>query len=238
MVYDASDYLVGSGAGNGLEGPIAGGLFIAAVASLVAVTGVPPFRGADVWTFALLAARGLPGGAGPGLGHAAERLRAGAGPPPARLAADRRPGVGRAGGVVPPAGSLIGSYSWPDGPGARSDPRRRLPRGPRRARARRDPGASGRVPAGGDPAVLPAPSGPGSPRHRHRRDRPSPPGRVTPTTWHDLVERLPEILADRVRAPGPGRMPSMIEPGELHRAPGRASSMPSPRRRPSTTPTR
>jgi hypothetical protein len=62
MVYDASDYLVGSGAGNGFEGPIAGGLFIAAVASLVAVTGVPPFRGADVWTFALLAALACPAG--------------------------------------------------------------------------------------------------------------------------------------------------------------------------------
>ncbi|QXC60129.1 hypothetical protein KSP35_17455 [Aquihabitans sp. G128] len=29
-----------------------------------------------------------------------------------------------------------------------------------------------------------------------------------------LVERLPEILADRIRAPGPGRLPSSIEPGE------------------------
>jgi hypothetical protein len=62
MVYDASDYLVGSGAENGFEGPIAGGLFIAAVAAVVAVTGVPPFRGADVWTFALLAALACPAG--------------------------------------------------------------------------------------------------------------------------------------------------------------------------------
>jgi hypothetical protein len=30
-----------------------------------------------------------------------------------------------------------------------------------------------------------------------------------------LVDRLPEILADRIHAPGPGRMPSMMEPGEL-----------------------
>jgi len=29
-----------------------------------------------------------------------------------------------------------------------------------------------------------------------------------------LVERLPEILSDRIRAPGPGRLPTSIEPGE------------------------
>lgn len=31
----------------------------------------------------------------------------------------------------------------------------------------------------------------------------------------DLVDRLPEILADRIHAPGPGRLPSGMEPGEL-----------------------
>jgi len=31
----------------------------------------------------------------------------------------------------------------------------------------------------------------------------------------DLVERLPQILADRIHAPGPGRLPSSMEPGEL-----------------------
>lgn len=30
-----------------------------------------------------------------------------------------------------------------------------------------------------------------------------------------LVDRLPEILADRIHAPGPGRMPATMEPGEL-----------------------
>jgi hypothetical protein len=30
-----------------------------------------------------------------------------------------------------------------------------------------------------------------------------------------LVDRLPEILADRIHAPGPGRLPSGMEPGEL-----------------------
>ena len=31
----------------------------------------------------------------------------------------------------------------------------------------------------------------------------------------DLVERLPEILSDRIHAPGPGRLPPDMEPGEL-----------------------
>lgn len=31
----------------------------------------------------------------------------------------------------------------------------------------------------------------------------------------DLVDRLPEILADRIHAPGPGRLPPDMEPGEL-----------------------
>ena len=62
MVYDASDYIVGSGASNGVEGPLAGGLFIAATTMFVAVTEVPPFRGADVWNFAMLAAVTMPAG--------------------------------------------------------------------------------------------------------------------------------------------------------------------------------
>ena len=31
----------------------------------------------------------------------------------------------------------------------------------------------------------------------------------------DLVDRLPEILSDRIHAPGPGRLPPSMEPGEL-----------------------
>jgi HAMP domain-containing protein len=31
----------------------------------------------------------------------------------------------------------------------------------------------------------------------------------------DLVDQLPEILADRIHAPGPGRLPTGMEPGEL-----------------------
>lgn len=62
MVYDASDYVVGSGASNGIEGPLAGALAIAAVTLLLAVTKVPPFRGADIWNFAVLAAVACPAG--------------------------------------------------------------------------------------------------------------------------------------------------------------------------------
>ncbi|CAN5470044.1 hypothetical protein BH10ACT1_BH10ACT1_42570 [soil metagenome] len=62
MVYDASDYVVGSGATNGVEGPLAGGLFIAAVTLLFAVLEVAPFRGVDIWSFALLAAVACPAG--------------------------------------------------------------------------------------------------------------------------------------------------------------------------------
>ncbi len=62
MVYDASDYLVGSGATNGVEGPIAGGLFIAAVTVLFVVTKVPPFHGVDIVSFAMLAIVACPAG--------------------------------------------------------------------------------------------------------------------------------------------------------------------------------
>ena len=36
-----------------------------------------------------------------------------------------------------------------------------------------------------------------------------------PDDVHGLVERLPEILSDRIHAPGPGRLPVGMEPGEL-----------------------
>jgi hypothetical protein len=62
MVYDASDYIVGSGASNGLEGPIAGMIFIGATAAVVAGIGAPPFNGADIWSFAVLAMIACPTG--------------------------------------------------------------------------------------------------------------------------------------------------------------------------------
>ena len=62
MVYDASDYIVGSGSSNGIEGPLAGGLFICATTMFLAVIAVPPFRGVDIWNFAGLAVFAIPAG--------------------------------------------------------------------------------------------------------------------------------------------------------------------------------
>jgi hypothetical protein len=62
MVYDASDYVVGSGSPNGVEGPIAGILFMAAVTCVMAVLNVPPFRGVDIWSFSVLAMLACPAG--------------------------------------------------------------------------------------------------------------------------------------------------------------------------------
>jgi hypothetical protein len=62
MVYDASDFIVGSGASNGIEGPLAGMLFIAAASGLFAVVEAPPFRGVDIWSFAVLAMIACPAG--------------------------------------------------------------------------------------------------------------------------------------------------------------------------------
>ncbi len=62
MVYDASDFIVGSGASNGLEGPVAGMIFIGAAAAVAAGLGVPPFNGADIWSFAVLAMIACPAG--------------------------------------------------------------------------------------------------------------------------------------------------------------------------------
>lgn len=54
-VFDASNYLIGSGASNPWEGPAAGMAFIAAVTLAVAAVFVPPFRGASPWLLGLLA---------------------------------------------------------------------------------------------------------------------------------------------------------------------------------------
>lgn len=64
MVYDASDYIVGSGATNGLEGPLAGMLFIAAASATFAVVSAPPFNdhGSDIWSFSVLAMIACPAG--------------------------------------------------------------------------------------------------------------------------------------------------------------------------------
>ncbi|WP_426574361.1 hypothetical protein [Aquihabitans sp. McL0605] len=62
MVYDASDFIMGSGASNGVEGPVYGILFIAAATTLFAVLKVPPFRGVDIWSFSVLAMIACPAG--------------------------------------------------------------------------------------------------------------------------------------------------------------------------------
>ncbi len=36
-----------------------------------------------------------------------------------------------------------------------------------------------------------------------------------PTDLPDLIARLPAVLSDRTHAPGPGRLPQMMAPGEL-----------------------
>jgi hypothetical protein len=58
--YEVGDYLVGSGAGNAVEGPAAGIVAIAVVTAVVVVLDVPPFDGADAFTFGALAAIGCP----------------------------------------------------------------------------------------------------------------------------------------------------------------------------------
>jgi hypothetical protein len=55
-VYDASNYLVGSGAASAWEGPAAGAAFILAVTVAVAAVLVPPFRGVTPWIFGFLTA--------------------------------------------------------------------------------------------------------------------------------------------------------------------------------------
>ncbi len=64
MVYDASDFIVGSGATNGIEGPLAGMLFIAAASAVFAVVSAPPFndQGSDIWSFSVLAMIACPAG--------------------------------------------------------------------------------------------------------------------------------------------------------------------------------
>ena len=64
MVYDASDFIVGSGASNGMEGPLAGMLFIGAASAVFAVVSAPPFndQGTDIWSFSVLAMIACPAG--------------------------------------------------------------------------------------------------------------------------------------------------------------------------------
>lgn len=62
LVFDVGDFIVGSGSSNPIEGPLAGGMAIGAVAAVAAVLNVPPFHGTPVWWFALLAVVLCPAG--------------------------------------------------------------------------------------------------------------------------------------------------------------------------------
>ena len=55
MGFDLGDYLVGSGAGSVIEGPMAGGLVVLLVGAVAAIIKAPPFDGALVWAFGVAA---------------------------------------------------------------------------------------------------------------------------------------------------------------------------------------
>lgn len=67
--YDSGNYVVGTGAGNRWEGPVAGIASVFAVSLAVAVVFAPPFEGARPWVFGALVAVTAPLGE-----HAADRL--------------------------------------------------------------------------------------------------------------------------------------------------------------------
>ena len=60
--FDLGDFLVGSGADSVIEGPIAGGAAILVVTAIAAVVKAPPFHGAGVWAFGILAVVACPAG--------------------------------------------------------------------------------------------------------------------------------------------------------------------------------
>lgn len=51
MAFDSGDFIIGSGAGSAIEGPLAGGLMIVLVGAVAAIIGAPPFDGTLVWPF-------------------------------------------------------------------------------------------------------------------------------------------------------------------------------------------
>ena len=62
MVYDASDFVIGSGASNGIEGPLAGAISITVLSAIFAELKAPPFHGIDIWSFTVLAILACPFG--------------------------------------------------------------------------------------------------------------------------------------------------------------------------------
>lgn len=59
-VYDAGDFLIGSGSSNSIEGPLTGIVTIAVTAMVVAALQIPPFEGTAVFAFAAVAAVACP----------------------------------------------------------------------------------------------------------------------------------------------------------------------------------
>ncbi|HXH58835.1 MoaD/ThiS family protein [Iamia sp.] len=59
-VYEAGDFLIGSGSSNSIEGPLSGIVAIAVTALVVAALAIPPFDGTAVFAFAALAAVACP----------------------------------------------------------------------------------------------------------------------------------------------------------------------------------
>ncbi len=55
MAFDAGDFVIGSGAGSPIEGPLAGGLLVVFVGAIAAIIGAPPFDGGSVWLFVIAA---------------------------------------------------------------------------------------------------------------------------------------------------------------------------------------
>ena len=74
--YEIGDYLVGSGARNALEGPIAGAVAVLVVQFAVAAVGLPPFELENGLAFAALAAVLCPLGQLVAIARAADRRRA------------------------------------------------------------------------------------------------------------------------------------------------------------------
>lgn len=60
--YEFGDFLVGTGASNPVEGPTAGILAMLVTTAALAVAGAPPFEGASIWFFGVLAALLAPAG--------------------------------------------------------------------------------------------------------------------------------------------------------------------------------
>ncbi len=52
MAFDLGDFLIGSGAGSRLEGPVAGAVMIVLVGAVAAIVDAPPFHGALAYAFA------------------------------------------------------------------------------------------------------------------------------------------------------------------------------------------